>query len=239
MLADTVELAKRLIAAAECGSSASVLVFRNSWTTRRIRSAYNFDWTDLPVREACPSWPYDDRVRRSAAARRKPASVPARGGGHSPTSASAPGSAIAWYRWPTMWAPTVSPFISLRALSSALRRLRPRQRAGCRGNRVGPGDRGCLRPADRTHGRGREAGRRECRRRQRYRHCEFRSGPARVVDRLVVNMLDPEAIVLGGGLGLAAGPYRDRLIASALPTSGPMPAVACRSCRRRSEKMPA
>jgi predicted NBD/HSP70 family sugar kinase len=26
---------------------------------------------------------------------------------------------------------------------------------------------------------------------------------------LVVNMLDPEAIVLGGGLGLAAGPYRD------------------------------
>jgi glucokinase len=31
---------------------------------------------------------------------------------------------------------------------------------------------------------------------------------------LVVNMLDPEAVVLGGGLGLAAGPYRDRLIAS-------------------------
>jgi predicted NBD/HSP70 family sugar kinase len=31
---------------------------------------------------------------------------------------------------------------------------------------------------------------------------------------LIVNMLDPEAIVLGGGLGLAAGPYRDRLIAS-------------------------
>jgi glucokinase len=32
---------------------------------------------------------------------------------------------------------------------------------------------------------------------------------------LLVNMLDPEAIVLGGGLGLVAGPYRDRLIASA------------------------
>jgi glucokinase len=31
---------------------------------------------------------------------------------------------------------------------------------------------------------------------------------------LVVNMLDPEAIVLGGGLGLAAGPYREELIAS-------------------------
>jgi len=31
---------------------------------------------------------------------------------------------------------------------------------------------------------------------------------------LVVNMLDPEAIVLGGGLGLAAGPYREQLIAA-------------------------
>ena len=31
---------------------------------------------------------------------------------------------------------------------------------------------------------------------------------------LVANMLDPEAIVLGGGLGLAAGPYREQLIAS-------------------------
>ncbi len=31
---------------------------------------------------------------------------------------------------------------------------------------------------------------------------------------LVVNMLDPQAIVLGGGLGLAAGLYRDELIAS-------------------------
>ncbi len=32
---------------------------------------------------------------------------------------------------------------------------------------------------------------------------------------LVVNMLDPEAVVLGGGLGLAEGPYREQLIASA------------------------
>jgi glucokinase len=31
---------------------------------------------------------------------------------------------------------------------------------------------------------------------------------------LVVNMLDPEAVVLGGGLGLAEGPYREELIAS-------------------------
>jgi glucokinase len=31
---------------------------------------------------------------------------------------------------------------------------------------------------------------------------------------LVVNMLDPEALVLGGGLGLAQGPYREQLIAS-------------------------
>jgi len=31
---------------------------------------------------------------------------------------------------------------------------------------------------------------------------------------LIVNMLDPEAIVLGGGLGLAAGLYREELIAS-------------------------
>ncbi len=31
---------------------------------------------------------------------------------------------------------------------------------------------------------------------------------------LIVNMLDPAAIVLGGGLGLAPGLYRDRLIAS-------------------------
>jgi glucokinase len=29
---------------------------------------------------------------------------------------------------------------------------------------------------------------------------------------LVVNMLDPEAVVLGGGLGLAGGTYRDQLI---------------------------
>ena len=31
---------------------------------------------------------------------------------------------------------------------------------------------------------------------------------------IIVNMLDPEAIVLGGGVGLAAGPYRDRLVAA-------------------------
>jgi len=31
---------------------------------------------------------------------------------------------------------------------------------------------------------------------------------------LIVNMLDPQAILLGGGLGLAAGPYRDRLLAA-------------------------
>jgi len=31
---------------------------------------------------------------------------------------------------------------------------------------------------------------------------------------LIVNMLDPAAIVLGGGLGLAAGLYRDRLVAT-------------------------
>jgi glucokinase len=31
---------------------------------------------------------------------------------------------------------------------------------------------------------------------------------------LVANMLDPEAVVLGGGLGLAAGVYREELIAS-------------------------
>jgi glucokinase len=31
---------------------------------------------------------------------------------------------------------------------------------------------------------------------------------------LVVNMLDPEVVVLGGGLGLAAGPYREELIAA-------------------------
>ncbi len=43
---------------------------------------------------------------------------------------------------------------------------------------------------------------------------------------LIVNMLDPEAVVLGGGLGLAAGPYRERLIAS---TRAHIWADACRS----------
>jgi glucokinase len=32
---------------------------------------------------------------------------------------------------------------------------------------------------------------------------------------LLVNMLDPQAILLGGGLGLAPGLYRDRLAAAA------------------------
>jgi predicted NBD/HSP70 family sugar kinase len=57
---------------------------------------------------------------------------------------------------------------------------------------------------------------------------------------LVVNMLDPEAIVLGGGLGLAAGRYRDRLIASARARIwADACRSTCRSYRRRSEKMPA
>jgi predicted NBD/HSP70 family sugar kinase len=43
---------------------------------------------------------------------------------------------------------------------------------------------------------------------------------------LVVNMLDPEAVLPGGGLGLAAGHYRDRLIAS---TRAHIWADACRS----------
>ena len=43
---------------------------------------------------------------------------------------------------------------------------------------------------------------------------------------LVVNMLDPEAVLLGGGLGVAGGPYRDRLIAS---TRAHIWADACRT----------
>jgi len=42
---------------------------------------------------------------------------------------------------------------------------------------------------------------------------------------LVVNMLDPEAVVLGGGLGLAPGAYREELIAS---THAHIWADACR-----------
>ena len=66
----------------------------------------------------------------------------------------------------------------------ALYGLRSPQCAGRRGNRVGPGDRRCLRPADRTRRRERRGpGGREWRGRHRHRHPEFCSGPARVLGR--------------------------------------------------------
>ena len=79
VLADTVELAKRLIAAAERG-----IVSIGLGVPQLVRERLS----ELAPTQSRPTF--------ARARGRKPASVPARGGGHSPTSASAPESAIAW-----------------------------------------------------------------------------------------------------------------------------------------------
>lgn len=97
----------------------------------------------------------------------------------------------------------------------ALCGVRPPERAGDRGDRLGPGVAAAF--ARRTGG---TVGGAEV-------LAAANGGDAIALDilnsaadqlgsliALIVNMLDPQAIVLGGGLGLAAGPYRDRLIAS-------------------------
>ena len=46
----------------------------------------------------------------------------------------------------------------------------------------------------------------------------------------LVNVLDPEAIVIGGGLGLAEGPYREALKIRSALTSGPNFIATSNSC---------
>jgi predicted NBD/HSP70 family sugar kinase len=56
---------------------------------------------------------------------------------------------------------------------------------------------------------------------------------------LIVNMLDPAAILFGGGLGLAPGRYRDRLVAAMCAHVWAESCRDCRSCPRPSARMPA
>jgi glucokinase len=220
VLADTLNLAKRLIAAAErrivsIGLGVPQLVDNEG----RIRSAYNFDWTDLPVRERlselAPTTIESD-VRAAARAEacfgagkgRRTFAYVSIGTGisyclvldgrpyvgangfaiHFASSALHVPCAACGH----LNAPVVEEIASGPAISDAFARRTGRMVGGAEVlAAASAGDAIAIEIVNSA------------------------ADQLASLIALVVNMLDPEAIVLGGGLGLAAGPYRDRLIASA------------------------
>jgi glucokinase len=220
VLADTVELAKRLIAAAEgrivsIGLGVPQLVDNEG----RIRSAYNFDWTDLPVRERlselAPTTIESD-VRAAARAEacfgagkgRRTFAYVSIGTGvsyclvidgrpHVGANGFAIHFASSALHVPCaacghVNAPVVEEIASGPAIADAFARRTGRMVGGA--EVLAAANAGDAMAIDIVNSAADQLG---------------------SLIALVVNMLDPEAIVLGGGLGLAAGPYRDRLIASA------------------------
>ncbi len=231
VLADTVDLAKRLIAAAErrivrIGLGVPQLVDKEG----RIRSAYNFDRTDLPVRERlsmlAPTTIESD-VRAAARAEARFGAGKGRrtfvyvsigtgvsyclvidGRPHAGANGFAIHFASSALHVPCaacghVNAPVVEDIASGPAIADAFARRTERSAAGTEVlAAANAGDAIAI---------------------------EILNSAADQLGSLiavVVNMLDPEAVVLGGGLGLAAGPYRDRLIAS---TRAHVWADACRS----------
>ncbi len=230
ILDDTISLARRLIGAAKVrvdriGLGVPQLVDNAG----RIRSAYNFDWTDLPVRERLSTLApttIESDVRAAARAEARFGAGQGRcifvyvtigtglsyclvieGRPHAGANGFAIHFASSALHVPCeacghINAPVLEEIASGPAISAAYARRT--------GRSIGAAD--LLAAA--TSGDAAAS--------------DILTAAARQLGplvALVVNMLDPQAIVLGGGLGLAAGPYRDQLIAS---TRAHIWAEACR-----------
>jgi glucokinase len=220
VLTDTEELAKRLIAAAgrrviRIGAGVPQLVDNEG----RIRSAYNFDWTDLPVCErlsALAPATIESDVRAAARAEARFGAGKGRrifayvtigtgvsyclvvdGRPHAGANGFAIHFASSALHVPCtacghVNAPVLEEIASGPAIAAAFARRTGRRVAGADEvlAAASAGDAAALGVVSAA---------------------ADQLGP---LVALVVNMLDPEAVVLGGGLGLAAGPYRDRLISA-------------------------
>ncbi len=231
VLADTVELARRLIEAARrrvirIGIGVPQLVDNAG----RVRSAYNFDWTDLPVRERlstlAPAMIESD-VRAAARAEARFGAGKGRrvfayvtigtgisyclvidGRPHAGANGFAIHFASSALHVPCeacghVNAPVLEEIASGPAICAAFARRTGRSVGGA-ADVLAAATSGDAVASDLLTAAARQLG---------------------PLVALVVNMLDPEAILLGGGLGLAAGVYREELIAS---TRAHIWADACR-----------
>jgi len=220
VLADTLDLAARLIAASDrrvdrIGVGVPQLVDNAG----RIRSAYNFDWTDLPVRERlstlAPTTVESDVRAAARAEARFGAGKGLRifayltigtgisyclvidGRPHAGANGFAIHFASSALHVPCevcghVNVPILEEIASGPAISAAYRRRTGRRVEGAEELLAAAAS------GDSIAGEVVAAAARQL-------------GP---LVALVVNMLDPEAVVLGGGLGLAGGTYRDQLIAA-------------------------
>jgi glucokinase len=219
VLADTLELARRLIAATDrrverIGVGVPQLVDNAG----RIRSAYNFDWTDLPVRDrlaAVAPAVIESDVRAAARAEARFGAGKGRrlfayvtigtgvsyclvidGRPHAGANGFAIHFASSALHVPCeacghVNAPVPEEIASGPAIAAAYaRRTGRRLGAAALLTAASSGD---AIASDIVTAAARQLG---------------------PLVALVVNMLDPEAIVLGGGLGLAAGLYREEMIAA-------------------------
>jgi glucokinase len=220
VLADTVRLAERLIATAgrrivRIGVGVPQLVDNEG----RIRSAYNFDWTALPVRErlsALAPTTIDSDVRAAARAEARFGAgkglrtfayvtigtgvsycLVIDGRPYSGANGFAIHFASSALHVPCaacghVNAPIVEEIASGPAIAAAFARRSGHSAAGATDALAAAraGDAAAIEVVT---------------------SAADQLGP---LVALVANMLDPEAIVLGGGLGLAEGRYRDRLIES-------------------------
>ena len=220
VLADTLELARRLIEAAgrrviRIGIGVPQLVDNAG----RVRSAYNFDWTDLPVRERLSTLApatIESDVRAAARAEARFGAGKGRrvfayvtigtgisyclvidGRPHAGANGFAIHFASSALQVPCdacghVNFPVLEEIASGPALCAAFVRRTGRSVGGAV-DVLAAAASGDAVASDLLTAAARQLG---------------------PLVALVVNMLDPEAIVLGGGLGLAAGVYREELIAS-------------------------
>jgi glucokinase len=220
VLADTLELAQRLIdAAGQRVTRIGVGVPQLVDNAGRIRSAYNFDWTDLPVRERlstlAPTMIESD-VRAAARAEARFGAGKGRrifayvtigtgisyslvvdGRPHAGANGFAIHFASSALHVPCeacghINAPVLEEIASGPAISAAYARRSVRSIA-CAPDLLAATASGDPVAVEVATAAARQLG---------------------PLVALIVNMLDPEALVLGGGLGLAGGIYREELIAS-------------------------
>jgi glucokinase len=221
VLADTLELARRLVEAAgrrviRIGIGVPQLVDNSG----RVRSAYNFDWTGLPVRERLSTLApatIESDVRAAARAEARFGAGKGRrvfayvtigtgisyclvidGRPHAGANGFAIHFASSALHVPCdacghVNAPVAEEIASGAAICAAFARRTGRSVGGA-ADVLAAATSGDAVASDLLTAAARQLG---------------------PLVALVVNMLDPEAIVLGGGLGLAAGVYREELIASA------------------------